>query len=320
VPVRVAADVLAAAADAPLSAPVTIWGYGVGGYLAGLVRAGGALDRPDLVDRVRSLVEPALDRGPDPTDHLIPVETLLALRGAVPSLDIDDACRRWLDAVLGASRPVPGQPPVHRPDLEPWQHTMWVDCLHTDGPGLALVGRPAEAVALVSEVCSVHQRSDGLFQHGYDVLAGTGNDVAWGRGQGWALLGLVGTLEIVGSDALRARLGRLVSALAGFERDGSWGTVVDDPSAPVEDSTGAYVAAAVGRAVRLGLVDSSYGAMASRAYERMLSVLEDGALVTTSATPVGVAAAYLDRPTGVYAWGQAPVLQALLDRLDGSAA
>jgi rhamnogalacturonyl hydrolase YesR len=320
VPVRVATDVLAAAADAPLSAPVTIWGYGVGGYLAGLVRAGVALDRPDLVERVRSLVSPALNREPDPTDHLIPVETLLALRGAVPSLEVDAACRRWLDAVCGAVRPVPGQPPVHRPDLERWQHTMWVDCLHTDGPGLALLGRPAEAVALVEEVSSVHQRDDGLFQHGFDVRAGVGNDVAWGRGQGWALLGLVGTLEIVGSDRLRERLERLVDALARCERDGSWGTVVDDPAAPVEHSAGAYVAVAVGRAVRLGLVDSSYGAVAGRAYERMLSVLDDGALVTTSATPVGVAAAYLDRPAGVFAWGQAPVLQAVLDRLDGSVA
>ena len=78
---------------------------------------------------------------------------------------------------------------MHRPDLERWHGVIWVDCMHTDGPGLALLGRVEEAVATTVEYASALQRDDGLFQHGYDVVSGRGNDVAWGRGQAWAMLG-----------------------------------------------------------------------------------------------------------------------------------
>lgn len=313
-----AADVarLTVVADATRGCSTVIWGFGVGGCLAGLVRAGTALRRQDLVQEVLRRIGPSLHRPADPTDHLISVQALLALRSAVPDVDIRPACERWVAAVLHAERPVPGRPRVHRPDLDSWRHTIWVDCLHTDGPGLALLGYGDEAIAAVEEYAAALQRADGLFDHGYDVVADRGNGVAWGRGQGWALLGLVDTLEVVRDAPLRDRLGRLVEALARYERDGRWGTVIDRPDAPVENSVGAYVGWAVGRAVTLGLVDSSYGELAERAYAATLSALTGGGLEVSAATPVASGDSYLRQPTGVYAWGQAPVLHALLDRLE----
>lgn len=308
-------ELLAAVAEVAARCPTVIWGYGVGGCLTGLVQAGTALGRPDLIASVRERVTPSLHRPPDPTDHLISVETLQSLRAVDPGLDIQPACERWVSAVLKADRPVPGQPPVHRPDLPPWQSTIWVDCLHTDGPGLAQLGYEAEAVRCVEEAAAVLQRPDGLFQHGYGVQDQRGNGVAWGRGQAWALLGLLGTLEVVDDSALRDRLARLVAALASHERNGQWGTIVDDLDAPVENSVAAYLAYAVRRAVGRGLVDTSYNELAERAYAATLRQLDGGALAVSCATPVGPAPAYLGQPTGVYAWGQAPVLFALLDRL-----
>jgi rhamnogalacturonyl hydrolase YesR len=306
---------LQAVADRTTACDFTIWGFGVGGALSGLVRAGEETRTPAYANFVTGLVRPSLTAARDPTDHLISVEALLALAQARPDLRVDDACQRWTRTVLDAERPVPGEPRVHRPDLQRWSSTIWVDCMHTDGPGLALFGYTDEAVAAAEEYAAALQRPDGLFHHGYDVSSGRGNGVAWGRGQAWAMLGLLGTLEHADDPGLRHRLERLVGALARHEREGNWGTVVDDPSAPVERSVGAYVAWAVPRAVGLGLVDRGYAAMAERAYSAMLSALDHGALTCSSATPVGAAEAYKRQGTGTYPWGQAPVLHALLDRL-----
>ena len=309
-------DLVTAVAERTARCTPTIWGFGVGGSLSGLVRAGVALRRPDLIDRAAELVAPSLSAPPDPADHLIAVEALRALAVPRPDLDIDAACARWLRAVREAARPVSGRPRVHRPDLPAWHRTIWVDCMHTDGPGLAALGHPGEGVAYAREYAAVLQREDGLFQHGYDVAAGRGNDVAWGRGQGWALLGLVDTLAEAGPDAdLSARLRRLVEALARHEVDGRWRTVVDDPTAPVEHSVAAYVAYAVRRAVEHKLVDPGHAAMADRAFAATIAQLSGGGLPVSEATPVGPAADYHHRSLGIFPWGQAPVLHALLDRV-----
>ena len=309
-------ELLTLVAVAAADSPMAVWGFGVGGCLTGMVRAGNALHRPDLIAGVRRRVEPALLREPDPTDHLISVETLLVLPAAEMGPRIEESCHRWAQTVLAATRPVPGRPRVHRPDYPPWQDTVWVDCMHTDGPGLAALGYLNEAVAYAEEYADSLQRADGLFHHGYDVGTGRGNDVAWGRGQAWALLGLVGTLEIMDDDGLQRRLDRLLQAMALHENAGRWRTVVDDAAAPVENSVAAYVAWAVPRAVNRGLVDHAYAAMAERAWQATLCALEGGALPCSAATPVGTVDAYHRQPTGVFPWGQAPVLHALIDRLE----
>lgn len=299
------------AATEPL--PATVWGFGVGGFLSALLRAGVELNRPHLLHGVRQRVEPALNEDSQPTDHLIPVDVLLHLQELDPAIDTAALCARWARTVMHAARPAPDQPRVHRPDLDAWHSTIWVDCLHTDGPGLAILGHHEEAVEAVSEYAAVLQRSDGLFQHGYDVIARSGNDVGWGRGQAWALQGLLGTLAYVADDGLRARLDQLLSALAEHEQDGRWRTVVDDPAAPIEHSVAAYIAWLVPRAVALGLANEEYRGMADRARRATLASLKSGVLACSDATPVGPAEGYLRRGTGAHPWGQAPVLHLLLN-------
>lgn len=310
-----AADLVATVAQRCRRIPVTIWGFGVGGMLSGLVRVGTNLGRDDLVDHVAHLVGPTLTAEPQPTDHLISVETLLALRAARPELDVDAACERWVRAVWDAAQPVAPGPRVHRPDLPPWSSTIWVDCMHTDGPGLATLGYDDEALACVEEYAGVLQRADGLFHHGYDVETGRGNGVAWGRGQAWALLGLVDTLTEVDDAGLRTRLESLVEALARHEDAGRWRTIVDDPAAPIENSVAAYVALGVGRAAVAGLVDHGHAAMAERAASATRAALHDGGLDVSEATPVGDPQNYRRRATGVFPWGQGPVLNLLLDSI-----
>ncbi|MGW3608004.1 glycoside hydrolase family 88 protein [Micromonospora sp. NPDC005161] len=305
---------VAAIADATAATTPRIWGFGIGGTLTALLRAADALHRPDLTQRVVDLVTPSLTAPPDPTDHLIAVEALLALTDRRPDIDVTDACRRWLAAVRHARPARPGGPRLHRPDLPPWSSTVWVDCMHTDGPALATLGHPDEAVTYATEYADALQLPHGLFQHGYDARAERGNGVAWGRGQAWALLGLTDTLIHAPDHGLAERLTRLVDALATHERDGEWSTVVDDPDAPVEASTSAYLAWVVPRAVDAGLVDPAHRVMADRAWHATLRRLTGGALAVSEATPVGTALDYHRRTLGVFPWGQAPLLHAALDR------
>lgn len=308
------AGLIGTVADRTLGCAFRMWGFGEGPALLGLLEAGDLLARAELVDAVADLVAPTLGRPPDPTDHLIPVEVLLRLRQLRPELDSAGAVRRWVAAVLGAARPVPGHPPVHRPDLPGLRTLIWVDCMHTDGPGLALAGHPDAAAGALDEAAGALQDGTGLFSHGFDVATGRPNRVHWGRGQGWALHGLVGAQQFGATgDALRSRTAALLAGLAAQELDGAWRTIVDDPAAQVEHSVAALVASGLLAGIDAEVLGPGWQPMAERALAATIAaVAADGGLTVSSATPVGDAGTYLDRDHGVFPWGQGPLLLALV--------
>jgi rhamnogalacturonyl hydrolase YesR len=273
---------LEAVALRALDYPYKIWGFGEGMSLLGLLQAGTVLHRPEWINFVADLVEPSLKVEPSTLDHLIPLEVLVELKRLRPTLDIADATQRFVQAATAGP---------HRPDLAGLSTQIWVDCLHTDGPGLVLAGHPAAAAEAVQLGCDRMQHVTGLFSHGFDVGTGNANAVHWGRGQGWALHGLTAVQS--------PNTARLLDALAKHEEDGSWRTIVDDPAAPIEHSVSALVASAVPNTP-----------MGQRALRAALAALDsEGGLPVSSATPVG---SYLDRETGIFPWGQGPMLLALL--------
>jgi rhamnogalacturonyl hydrolase YesR len=295
-------EVIEAVALRALDYPYKIWGFGEGMALLGVMRAGERLDRPRWIDDVADLVTPALTSTPDPADHLIPVDVLRELHRLRPTIDIGPAMARFRAAVWRDGEPLP----VHRPDLSGLADTVWVDCMHTDGPGLP----PAQAAGAIALARTRLQDGSGLFSHGYSTATGHANDVHWGRGQGWAMHGLV---AVNARDAAH----RLLDALAAAELDdGLWRTIVDDPRAPVENSVSALVAVGILHGIRLGVVDADRRALADRALLTALAALDgEGGLPVSSATPAGSAETYLDRPTGIYPWGQGPLLLALLETI-----
>lgn len=266
-----------------LDYPYRVWGFGEGMALSGVIRAGELLGQHKWIDAVAELVAPSLHAAPGPTDHLIPVEVLVELKRLRPELDIEPAVQRFVAAVGDE---------VHRPDLRGLESMVWVDCMHTDIPGLLLAGQTQAAQRVVDRACAHLQDASGLFSHGYDAATGRANGVHWGRGQGWALHGLLAA----GSPHAHP----LVKALQRTEQgSGRWRTIVDEPEAPFENSVSAFVAACLGGT-----------GLGSRALRAALDAMDgDGGLPVSSATPVG---SYLDRDTGVFPWGQGPLLLALL--------
>jgi unsaturated rhamnogalacturonyl hydrolase len=124
------------------------------------------------------------------------------------------------------------------------------------------------------------QRADGLFNHASDA------PVAWGRGNGFAALGLLEALtRLPATHPARAKLleiyrRQMAAALAQQAPDGTWREIVDAPGAYREESATAMLMAAMARGVRLGWLDRSYRSAIDRAWRGLAAhVTEDGGII-----------------------------------------
>jgi len=303
-----------------------VWGFGEGIAMHGLLHAG-AEPRAFAAELLRGWTQAGLPLSRDLAAHLapgVPLLTWYGLSGDGRALDR----AREIAEMLSATKLGRHGARLHRPDLAGWENEVWVDCMHLDGPFLVALGRvlhDAHWIDLGVELLLSHARvlqdeRTGLFWHGFDDATGVPNGVLWGRGQGWALLGLVDTLRELdpahpGKDEVHQRLAKLVSGLAATEASlvGRWHTVVDRPETYLEPSVSAFVALGVGEATRQRLMDRSAAPLAGRAWQATLAGIDrHGELVGVSdATPVGADAShYESRATGVFPWGQGPALLA----------
>jgi unsaturated rhamnogalacturonyl hydrolase len=210
---------------------------------------------------------------------------------------------------------------------------IYIDCLHFDPPFYAHLGRLTGdqqwAERAVEEALGyaalLADRETGLYHHFWLERTTRAYALGWGRGQGWALLGLfdVVALAPAGTPGLEqvARLATsLADAILAWQRpDGSWSAVAQlDPSGP-ESSTAAFMAAAFVRGIRLGLLpQATFEPAADAAWASTLAQLDASGLLT------GVSAAvYSSTALGHYArvplgfdvpWGQGPALVAAAER------
>lgn len=136
--------------------------------------------------------------------------------------------------------------------------TGWTDDMFMASSVLSRVdsGRHAAVVAnLLTTYAAKLQRPDGLFIHAADAPH------AWGRGNGFALLGLTEALTHIpgnwaGRDKVLETYRRHTKALAGFQSDdGSWRQVVDDAQSYRELTVTAMTVAAMARGVSSGWID-----------------------------------------------------------------
>jgi hypothetical protein len=166
------------------------------------------------------------------------------------------------------------------------------------------------------------QRPDGLFVHATDAPH------AWGRGNGFAALGLAEALTHLPedwpehSDLLDIFRSQMRAFLGHQSEDGSWRQVIDQPSSYQELSVSAMAVAAMARGVRMRWLDAEtflpvlergWGAVAAR-------VGEDGSVrdVCTSTAAGPTLQYYLERPTvnGLDDRGGGLVLVAALEMVE----
>jgi unsaturated rhamnogalacturonyl hydrolase len=221
--------------------------------------------------------------------------------------------------------------------IAPWERALlddpgpgvFVDCLHFDPPffvALAAVTGSAEWKRLAIEqalgyVDLLHDPASGLFHHFFLERTGRAHILGWGRGQGWALLGLLEVIEHLPACDERERLAvtsrATIEAMLQLQRpDGHWDAVVQRPEGGIETSTAAFMAVAFGRAAGLRVVPHALVAGsidAARAATRASVDDSDRLQGVSAAVWASTSLTHYDRVARgfVVPWGQGPLVLAL---------
>ena len=205
----------------------------------------------------------------------------------------------------------------------------FVDTMHFDAPFFAALFRTTREPSyarlavdtLTAQIEMLFDRDAGLFHHFWIERTRRPNQVFWGRGNGWALLGLVRTLEALPESErnhpqLLRTMRRLAETLARLQdKSGHWHTVLDQPASYLETSIAAFVVDGFSTALRHGWLDASYQATVHRALQALLQEFQlDGLLrgVSYETFPSTHAGHYFNLPRGAMVpWGQGPLLTAI---------
>jgi rhamnogalacturonyl hydrolase YesR len=144
------------------------------------------------------------------------------------------------------------------------------------------------------------QRPDGIFIHALD------GPHAWGRGNGFALLGVTDALTHLPADwpdrpAVLEIYRRHVRALLAHQSDdGSWRQVVDEPSSYRELTVTAMTTAAIARGLQRGWLDAAtYRSVADRAWNAVVARVDADGTVHDVCSGTGAGPTkeyYLNRP------------------------
>ncbi len=212
---------------------------------------------------------------------------------------------------------------------------IYVDCLHFDPPFYAhlaaVTGKPEWAVRAVEEALGygdlLFDDATGLYRHFWLERTQRAYVPGWGRGQGWALLGLLDVLghapaATPGYEEVRRRAVALAEAMLSYQKaDGDWYNIVQEPRSGEEASTAAFMATAFYRGVRLGVLDGGrFLPAADRGWAAVCrNLAADGNLraVTAAVYSSTLDEHYWHVPTNqIVPWGQGPVLTAAAARAE----
>jgi unsaturated rhamnogalacturonyl hydrolase len=223
-----------------------------------------------------------------------------------------------------------------RPDLPQFRTTILVDSLYHVPSFIAAAAVLLSDESLFGEAAGMwREHADALavpdrplLCHNYDCGSGRYRGYGWGRGNGWALLGLLDLIEILPPShrdrrEMADRFKRLSAAILPLQDDsGFWRTLLTDKESYLETSTAAFFGAIFTKAVRLGLLTEEFDVAANHAWRALLSRIDDdGGVFGTSAAiwaanaPTEDLALYKTAPTEVNVWGQGAALRFAAERI-----
>jgi unsaturated rhamnogalacturonyl hydrolase len=240
----------------------------------------------------------------------------LVMEGDLPAA----AGQRLLDRLEGLPR-VFGCIPALEPQRPAFRFGVCIDALYHLPATYAMLARwkgdarlSTMAIRLALE-CMQLLRCQAGWAQWFDPTRKGNNRVAWSRGMGWAMLGLLdlahlldgaGSAEVIDMAALvMQRLSQTQNP------DGNWAAVLDHPQAEAETSTAAfYVAAALHPAAQGLALPSLVLERAVGACDRALA--EDGTYtgVTADVLPSWDIKTYEHCPTEPSAWAQGAAVRA----------
>lgn len=151
--------------------------------------------------------------------------------------------------------------------------TMWTDDMYMCLPFLARLGVVTgdrkyfdEAVKQITGFHNkMYMSAENIFSHIYYPLEDIGNNIPWGRGNGWALLAISEVLMIMPEDTegrdtvleIFRNFAKGVIACRDSEEK-LWHQVINNHKSYIETSGSAMFITALARGIRLGWIDSSY--------------------------------------------------------------
>jgi len=308
------------------------WDWGESVAIDGLLAAGPLIEAPGMVGFVAGEVARWV-RGFDPAATPNPMGPSVALLNLLRSNRLESAdpevawllLRKLADHTVESGRRLGAIAP------EGDGRMLFVDSLYGIPEFLVRYADAvqdadvrATAIELTLNHCSHLQRSDGLFAHFADLDDRDSPKIPWGRGNGWAILGLARMITALGLERTPAelleRFVRLSDALRATQTaGGDWRNLIDDPHSYPESSTTAMATAALTGAVNSGILTTDYRQVADRSWESIADRIDaSGHMHGVSYRP-GVNSdrgRYEHTPMfGSYPWGQGPYLLAAAQRI-----
>lgn len=309
------------------------WGEGV--LMAGMMRAGTALDEPRYIDFVKTWADHWRAKGleallPDgPTDEIkgycgywgpgYPVMLLHERTGDPAYLEMTQQIAAFI--MNEATRTSDG-------GLGHWKgnRQLWVDTLYMVGPPFAHLTKVTgedryldEAVRQLNIYQGHTQEESGLFWHMYDDAIGRRVGTLWARGNGWVAMSYVMVLAHLPTDEpayprLLAEFRRLMDGLVKVQDKESrlWHTVLDHPETYLETSATAMILGSMVEADRLGLYSPVDSMLIPKTWAGLAKKVDaDGRVfdVSGGTMPQGLEA-YATKAKGTYTWGTGAFLMA----------
>jgi len=349
-------DLAAKAADLLLSYPWKVWFWGDSIGLEGLLDATELTGNERYSGFVHGLFKAwiAREQFRSQFDYTAPGVALLRVFDETGDEALLDAAKRHAVYMASfrkteagaairyedAAFELPPELPPDHPDYEIWLASserarnggpcVFVDSVHFDAPFFAALYRVTgedqyRQLAVqnaLSEIELLYDPRDELFHHFWIEQTGTRNGIAWGRGNGWGLLGLADTVEQLpaqdaGASKIQEVFTNVLARVAALQdAAGGWHTVLNDPTSYIETSIAPFMVVAMSRAILHSWVDvQDYlpvvesAMLFTLAHVRPHGLLDGVSYETFPSTRVEH---YRRMPRGgVVPWGQGPLLAAL---------